>query len=568
VVTQPFETSPFNGTGVVQLNFANAALDPHISDFTGNPTGPGEGFRMFPLWTGRGVGGGGLHFFMLYVRPTRTVLDGPLPSTMIPANNVSTFAFREAGGHEWSNERLQRILTDKVETYVGTSQDPQYRGTNGPETITQFPVSPEAQDLFAALSAASPAVYGGTLAPVVDDYNVPHTDNAVSSTQNFYLFSPSGVVIRQNSATAWANETIAALDAEGNLIGTGGRKLVIWTGRQVTRVVKDPRKSVRHCQYVAAGVELLHHNRLYFVRARNVIDSLGAGFSPLLWQRSGVGPRALLESAGIPVELDAPLIGQNLMNHYGPCILFSTTSSAFAGAQAEAFVQYENTPRRWQLVFLAPTAIPIGIITPAPFINVPPGASVFYCVSSILQPRSRGSMNLIEEDYGVQPNLLWGTFSDGPDPNDPASGLGDPSTDIRNACAIMDYIYQTLLNLRALKGGTDPYGIGLVNPPESVFQIPDQTARYAAYVPYITMYCYIEQHESGTLVMNRDPKRGVVNGRLRLHGTRNCFAASNAISPVMNAGNTGALCQAIGYNAGELIPKEAVLLRGDKCCKE
>jgi hypothetical protein len=67
--------------------------------------------------------------------------------------------------------------------------------------------------------------------------------------------------------------------------------------------------------------------------------------------------------------------------------------------------------------------------------------------------------------------------------------------------------------------------------------------------------------------MNQDPARGAVNGRLRLHGTKNCFSASNAISPVQNAGNPACMLQSIGFMAGELIPKEAILKnKKKKCC--
>ncbi len=51
-------------------------------------------------------------------------------------------------------------------------------------------------------------------------------------------------------------------------------------------------------------------------RARKeVIVSSGAIASPQLLQRSGVGPRALLESLDIPVVHDLPGVGENLQDH-------------------------------------------------------------------------------------------------------------------------------------------------------------------------------------------------------------------------------------------------------------
>jgi choline dehydrogenase len=46
-----------------------------------------------------------------------------------------------------------------------------------------------------------------------------------------------------------------------------------------------------------------------------VILSAGAIQSPQLLQLSGMGPRALLQSKGIPVVLDLPGVGENLQDH-------------------------------------------------------------------------------------------------------------------------------------------------------------------------------------------------------------------------------------------------------------
>lgn len=55
------------------------------------------------------------------------------------------------------------------------------------------------------------------------------------------------------------------------------------------------------------------------VRAkREVVLAAGALHSPQILQRSGVGPKALLEKAGISVKYDLPGVGQNFQDHgYG-----------------------------------------------------------------------------------------------------------------------------------------------------------------------------------------------------------------------------------------------------------
>lgn len=48
---------------------------------------------------------------------------------------------------------------------------------------------------------------------------------------------------------------------------------------------------------------------------QEVILAAGAFNSPVILQRSGVGPKDLLMSAGIDVKLDLPGVGQNLQDH-------------------------------------------------------------------------------------------------------------------------------------------------------------------------------------------------------------------------------------------------------------
>lgn len=54
----------------------------------------------------------------------------------------------------------------------------------------------------------------------------------------------------------------------------------------------------------------------YTVKAdREVIVSAGAVHSPQILQLSGIGPRKVLESAGIDTVLDLPGVGQNFQDH-------------------------------------------------------------------------------------------------------------------------------------------------------------------------------------------------------------------------------------------------------------
>ncbi len=66
----------------------------------------------------------------------------------------------------------------------------------------------------------------------------------------------------------------------------------------------------------ATGIEYRQGGQTHTARAaREVILAGGAFNSPQLMQLSGVGPRGLLESHGIPIVLDAPGVGDALQDH-------------------------------------------------------------------------------------------------------------------------------------------------------------------------------------------------------------------------------------------------------------
>lgn len=66
----------------------------------------------------------------------------------------------------------------------------------------------------------------------------------------------------------------------------------------------------------AVGVEFLHEGKRKKVSAnKEVILSGGAIASPQILQRSGVGPKSLLDEFNIPVVHDLPGVGENLQDH-------------------------------------------------------------------------------------------------------------------------------------------------------------------------------------------------------------------------------------------------------------
>lgn len=88
--------------------------------------------------------------------------------------------------------------------------------------------------------------------------------------------------------------------------------LVIRTDAQVTRVLFDGQRAVG-VEYVRGGP----NGRREVVRGRReVILAAGALNSPRLLQLSGVGPREVIEAAGVPLVHELPGVGRNMRDHY------------------------------------------------------------------------------------------------------------------------------------------------------------------------------------------------------------------------------------------------------------
>ncbi|PTL60272.1 GMC family oxidoreductase [Paraconexibacter algicola] len=84
--------------------------------------------------------------------------------------------------------------------------------------------------------------------------------------------------------------------------------LTVRTGALVHRVLlRDGR---------ADGVEVsFGKDREIFRAAGDIVLSAGAFGTPEILQRSGIGPADHLRSVGVPVEIDLPAVGRNLMEH-------------------------------------------------------------------------------------------------------------------------------------------------------------------------------------------------------------------------------------------------------------
>jgi choline dehydrogenase len=87
------------------------------------------------------------------------------------------------------------------------------------------------------------------------------------------------------------------------------------TGSRVVKIniIGDTASGV---QFVPSSATAVTASNVKTVRAKKeVILSAGTIHSPQILQASGIGPKAILKAANIPLKIELPGVGQNFQDH-------------------------------------------------------------------------------------------------------------------------------------------------------------------------------------------------------------------------------------------------------------
>lgn len=224
---------------------------------------PFLGGRRINLPRGKGLGGSSSVNGMCYVR------GNPL--------DYELWEHLGASGWGWRNVQPYFLRAEQV------SGSGVARGTNGPLSVTR---GPEQNPLYHAFVEA--AVEAG--------YARSENMNDLQHEG----FGPMEMTVRNGRRCSAAVAYLRPALKRGNIR--------LLTHARARRIVFDGRKAV--------GVEFDHRGKTFRATAgREVILSAGSIMSPALLKRSGVGPAPELQSCGIGPVVNAPNVGENLMDH-------------------------------------------------------------------------------------------------------------------------------------------------------------------------------------------------------------------------------------------------------------
>lgn len=332
--------------------------------------------------------------------------------------------------------------------------------------------------------------------------------------------------------------------------------LAVLTGAKARRVLFQGQR--------VCGVELDVGGKNQVVGCRGeIVLCAGAMESPRLLQLSGVGPRDVLDRAGVPVVYDSPDVGRRMREHLSFAMPFRINSNggnhrAFLGLglvksvlqyqffgtgamatgpfEVGAFVRVgdEAGPPNLQLYLGGYTFALSDDNHPVPLANIDrqPGLSIY---GQLLQLTSEGHIHITSADPEAAPEIV---------PNWLAT-----EEDQRLAVATVRYM-RAYANQPALAR----HIVKELLPGEqcqSDDEILDAFRRLAT----------SGLHGTGTCRMGGD-EGSVVDPRLRVRGVQGLRVADCSIMPSLVSGNTNAPAMAVGWRAAQLILEDRESKRG------
>lgn len=321
--------------------------------------------------------------------------------------------------------------------------------------------------------------------------------------------------------------------------------LTVMTGAVAERVLFEGKN--------ADGVEFIHEGRRHTAKAKREVMVCGGAFaSPLILQKSGVGPGALLQKHGIPVVHDSPDVGRNLQNHFNPWIGYRCKQPVTLNDQMLTGFGKFSLLMRYMLQrkgFMAMGPVPAGALLKTelspdrPDVHIHfflfgtdrirpmllPHSAVMATVCQ-LRPESRGTVEIggprLVEDAKVQFNFM----STDLDRRTVEKGMGKVREIMRQP-ALSSYIADEL----------DAYPD--VSTDEELKHFSGEVRGTA-------------HHIVGTCRMGTD-ERAVLDPRCRVRGVGKLRVVDNSIMPTLVSADTAAPAIMIGERASDFVLEDA-----------
>ncbi|KAI0886954.1 GMC oxidoreductase [Annulohypoxylon maeteangense] len=525
------------------------------SRYTGNVE------RIVP--SGGTLGGGSSINFMMYTRAQRDDYD----------------SWKTPG---WSADELWPYLK-KLETYHGPGK-PEHHGYDGPIQVSDGPFRcKRVEDEW--LHAAAQFGY-----PEIIDLQNLDTNNGWQRWLRY--MSPEGK--RSDTAHGYLHPMLR----DGK-----HPNLHVLVETKVVRVLFDEDKR-------ACGVEFTPNPRYQvqmafatphpkqIVRARKlVVVSCGACGTPSVLQRSGVGPKDVLDRAGVPIVEELPGVGHGYQDHNLIAYVYQssldpleTSDALVSGRLSYKDAEAQKHPHLgWNFIDLSsklrPTDEEVAALGPEfqamwdkDFKNQPNRPLMLMAVNDGVLGDSTGlapGQYLSVAPYTAYPYSRGHLHITGPDISDPLDfdlGFFSDANDIDLKKQVWGYkkgreiirrtgIYRGEVPSRhpRFPEGSKAVALEEWSPPVEGSKIQDleySPEDDAAIEEYLRENIQTTWHSLGTAKMAPREEMGVVDKDLNVYGVRGLKVADLSIPPENVAANTNNTAMAIGEKAADIIAKE------------
>ena len=316
----------------------------------------------------------------------------------------------------------------------------------------------------------------------------------------------------------------------------------------VTRIIFEGKRAV--------GVEYSHQGSLRVARcAGEVLLAAGAVHSPAILQRSGVGPGDLLQSLGIEVVHHSPAVGENLQDHVFTGITLKTRIPT-VNNQLCSWPRLLLTGARYLFLKSGPLAQCInqgGIFTNTRTGTGRPDVQIYIIPMSFTLPKvSRGKKVTMTDSFGGM------TINVSPCRPESRGRIQIASRDPDAAPRIFRNYLDTPEDVRMLVDGlkladrlsrTRPLADVIE---ERLYLPPGELtdAQWEDWARGTGRTCY---HPTSSCAMGVDPRKAVVDPRLKVHGVDGLRVIDASIMPFVVSGNTAAPTTMIGEKGAELV---------------
>jgi len=409
--------------------------------------------------------------------------------------------------------------------YFRKSEDQQqgedaYHGVGGPLAVSALPDRHQLCDAFIA-AAAEIGI------PRNDDFNGERQEGA-----GYYH-----TTARRGRRASCAVAYLRPARKRSNLR--------VETGALVTRICFEGLRAV--------GVEYRLRATTHTVSAQREVLLCGGSFnSPQLLQLSGVGPRTLLESHGIPIVLDAAGVGEALQDHFYVRTVWRCTQPITFNDDMATFAGRIGMGLRYALLRRGPLTVSAGyagafVRTRAEdsrpdvqlylinFSTDKMGTTLhrfsgFTASMSPLRPESRGCVRIRSANALEPPAIQYNFMTTDNDRRSVIDGLKT---------------IRRVIQASAMK----PYVLAEHAPGDDV-RTDDAWLDYARRVGG-TVY-----HPTSTCRMGRDPL-AVVDERLRVRGLVGLRVVDASIMPQVVSGNSNAATIMIAEKGADMILADA-----------